>query len=201
VKCLTRFLTGSLWGRCLSVAITLKFLFVGSSALHGQVVVVPMTSWLGTPGTTGDWFLGRNWNNGIPTASLNTIVDNGGTAQVGAPGGAQALSLSVGRTVAGSMVQLVTGGSLSVGSGNVFVGTGGTLRFSGSFTNGTISASSVQNNGTIVFDGPLAHAWGITTTGAGNFIMNGTGTLAVNSKIGDAPNVQANAGIMTNQFQ
>jgi hypothetical protein len=194
-------LTGSLWGRCLSVAITLKFLFVGSSALHGQVVVVPMTSWLGTPGTTGDWFLGRNWNNGIPTASLNTIVDNGGTAQVGAPGGAQALSLSVGRTVAGSMVQLVTGGSLSVGSGNVFVGTGGTLRFSGSFTNGTISASSVQNNGTIVFDGPLAHAWGITTTGAGNFIMNGTGTLAVNSKIGDAPNVQANAGIMTNQFQ
>jgi outer membrane autotransporter protein len=136
-----------------------------------------------------------NFNGAITNGSISV---NGGTAQIAAAGEV-VNTLTIGTTVAGSTLQMLTGGGLIVNS-PVIIGTGGTLRFSGSGTSGTITAAGIQNNGNIVFDGPSAHVMGIPVTGSGNYIMAGTGTLDVNARMGDSPNVLVNSGVLRINF-
>jgi hypothetical protein len=49
---------------------------------------------------------------------------------------------------AGSTLEVLPGGALSLTNPELMIGNGGTLRFSG----GTIFANSIQNDGTIIFD-------------------------------------------------
>jgi hypothetical protein len=80
---------------------------------------------------TGDWFNAGNWSAGVPnSATLNTNVTNGGTAQIIA-GTADAGSATPGATltiggVAGSMVDLQAGGGLNFE--RMVIQTGGTFR-------------------------------------------------------------------------
>src|SRR5271166_412307 len=82
------------------------------------------TTWTGA---TGSWFGVANWSDGVPapgsaTASV-AAIDNGGTAQVGAPGAAAANQLLL-----GAIINVDTGAIEPTGSGNVIVnGTGATL--------------------------------------------------------------------------
>src|SRR5271165_7365060 len=82
------------------------------------------TTWTGA---TGSWFGVANWSDGVPapgsaTASV-AAIDNGGTAQVGAPGAAAANQLLL-----GAIINVDTGAIEPTGSGNVIVnGAGATL--------------------------------------------------------------------------
>ena len=182
VKSPTRFILGSLLGKRWLVAIALNAVVIGPSALHAQ------DAWQG-PTTDSSWFTPGNWSLQLPpTAAQTALVDNGTTAQIGAlPSGitsATAATLTIGATVAGSTVQMLPGGTLTVGNGTgtVVIGPGGTLRFSGGGSSGgTIFTSVFQDNGTMLFDGSLAHSVSAVINGSGNLTMAGTGTLTLSS--------------------
>jgi autotransporter-associated beta strand protein len=184
-----RFLVGSLWGSCWSVAIVLKFLFIGTSALYAQIAT---DTWQGPTPINGvpnsSWFTGLNWTapgltggvvNLPPTPNQNATVDNGTTAQVGPlPVGipaAAAAALTVGATTAGSAVQVLPNARLTLSS--VTVGPQGTLRFSGGF----IAVPGFQNNGLMLIDGSVTQTFNVPITGSGNLIMADTTTLTLGS--------------------
>jgi autotransporter-associated beta strand protein len=170
VKYSTRFLVGSLWVLCWSVAITLIFLFIGSSALYAQT-----DTWQGPQGASS-WFIGGNWTLEAPPApTQNATVDNGGTARIPTPprgaSTATAAILTIGSTVAGSTVQLF-GGDLNAKS--VIVGSHGTFEFSGGFLNTSVS---FVDNGIVLFDTIAAqHISGLS--GSGQLIINGIALTA-----------------------
>ena len=186
---------------CCSAALAL--LWIASQA-NGQ------TTWT-NPGAD-DWFTGTNWSAGVPTAGGNAIINNGGTAQIGAAG-AVAQSLIIGDSAIGNLtlsagslsnvstliggavgstgIATVTGGTWANSSG-LFVGNSGTgtLNLSG----GTVSAASVTVGefgtgiGTINLNGGVL-ATGQVSEGAGNgtVTFNG-GTLRLT---GNQPNLFA----------
>ncbi len=90
-------------------------------------------------GSTGNWDVPGNWNNGIPTTAVATV--NGGTAIVptGYTGTATSLYISGSSGASGSV--LISGGSMRVNSlmsvGSV-AGSTGSLRI----TDGTLSSGS-----------------------------------------------------------
>ncbi len=173
--------------RCLCV---LSLILIESSILYGQ-----QDTWLGP--NNGSWFTPTDWSLGAPPTNTETaVVTNGTTSQIAATG-AVATTLTIGTL--GSTVQLRSGGSLSVN--NVVIDPGGTLRFSGGVNSGgTVSALGIQNNGNILFDGNLDHVMNIPVTGSGNYTMAGTGTLSVQAKMGDVPNVIVNSGVLRINF-
>ena len=135
---------------------------------------------------TGSWFTGTNWTPATgptgPGPADNAIVDNGGTAQIAAPG-ATALNLELGVSSGlGGNTQILAGGTLAA-SANILVGyTSGTGTFS-------ISGGGTATN---AFDAIIGFASGTTgiatVTGAGStwtsaqgFYVGfaGTGTLNV----------------------
>ena len=183
-----RFSAGSRGAKWCSVIFSLNFFLIGSSVLYAQDV------WQG-PNPDESWFTPTNWTLGIPTAAQAAVVDNGATAQIKAatvvPGTAQiaaapavavASTLTIGATVPGSTVQLLTGFTLTL-TNPLIIGTDGTFRFSGGLLTG--AGGAIQNNGTIVFDAPgpgnqtLVH----DITGSGSVIVDitGGGILTVSS--------------------
>jgi autotransporter-associated beta strand protein len=119
-----------------------------------------------------------NFSGAITNGNISV---NGGTAQIAATGEVVS-TLTIGTAVAGSTLQMLSGGGLTVNS-PVIIGTGGTLRFSGGGNSGgTLFANAIQNNGNIVFDGSLDHTLNAVVTGSGNLTMAGTGTLALNAQ-------------------
>jgi autotransporter-associated beta strand repeat len=149
----------------------LSLILIGSSGLYGQNV------WQGGA-TSTDWFTAINWTLGVPTSSQTALVDNGTTAQI-PEGSAVANTLTVGSTVAGSTVQLLDAGTLTL-TNPLIIGTGGTFRFSG----GTLVAANgtpLHNNGTILFDTTANHVLVHNVDGSGQLIMNIAGTLVVSS--------------------
>jgi autotransporter-associated beta strand protein len=191
VRSIKRFLVDYLWANCRPVLVWSSFSLVGSAQLNAQT---PTEIWTNSTGDNS-WFTAGNWITPvagtparIPTAQDIVTVNNGSTAQVGAPNAA-ADSLFIGDSlagspaVAGSTVQLLPGGDLTV-TNPVIIGTGGTLRFSGgSNSGGTLFANAIQDNGNILFDGSLDHSLTASVTGAGNLVMAGTGTLVLGGNI------------------
>jgi autotransporter-associated beta strand protein len=148
----------------------LGLILIGSRALYGQDV------WQGP--NNGSWFTPANWSLGAPpTNTERAAVTNGTTSQIAATG-AVATTLTIGTP--GSTVQLLPGGSLSVN--HVAIDPGGTLRFSGGGSSGgTLFVNNIQNNGNILFDGPLDQALNIGVHGSGSLTMAGTGILTLNA--------------------
>jgi outer membrane autotransporter protein len=173
--------------RCLCA---LSLILIESSILYGQ-----QDTWLGP--NNGSWFTPTNWSLGVPPTNTETaLITNGTTSQIAATGAA-ATTLTIGTI--GSAVRMLPGGSLSVT--NVVIDPGGTLRFSGGINSGgTVSAFGIQNSGNILFDGSFDHVMNIPVTGSGNYIMAGTGTLSVQAKMGDAPNVIVSSGVLRINF-
>lgn len=150
---------------------SLSLLLLGSSTLYGQ------DSW---QGPSGSWFTSSDWSLGFPpNSSQAASIDNGTTVQIAAgPDGQQAFanSLTIGETTPGSVLQMLSGGVLTV-SNAVVIGTGGTILFSG----GTIFAPSFVDNGAIIFDAPANQFLSSPVSGTGKLVMDIVGTLSVSS--------------------
>ena len=157
-----------LWASCWLVGFGLTFFSLGSSISYGQ------DTWQG-PTTDASWFTPGNWTLGQPPINTQSVeVDNGTTAQV-ADGTAVANTLTIGRTTAGSTVQLLAGGVLDITT-SIAVGKGGTLRFSGGSFETTLP---FQNSGTIVFDTVPAYFLGNDIVGSGQLIVNLSESLSI----------------------
>jgi autotransporter-associated beta strand protein len=145
-------------------------MILGSSTLHGQ------DTWQGTT-TDSSWFTNGNWSLKAPPADTDAaVIDNGTTAQI-ANGNAEADSLTVGGTTAGSTVQFLPGGTLVV-TNSIVIGPGGTLQFSGGELS-IINTAQLQNNGTILFDGPAPEFLGGDISGTGKLVVDMTGDFIV----------------------
>ena len=193
MKCSALFMRRSLCGRRLSVAIALKFLFVGSSALYAQDDI-----WQG-PNTDNSWFTPANWTLGIPTSAQNATVDNGTTAQIAAPAPTTAFANILAITNTGSTVQLTAGFSLnvttlSIGNGGTFhllgaltvsnpveIGNGGTFQVS---SGGTTNPIDFHDNGTLLFDGSNSLVSNVSGTGQLVItVITGNGTVLTVSSV------------------
>ena len=165
-------------------------LAIAAVALLASSAFAADTTWTGA--VDNDWFEPGNWDPGIPDASTNALINNGGTAQI-APKlqTAVALSLTLGQNVGDS-------GTVSVGAphgdmavaGTIFVGYRGTgtlnITSLGGVRSGGASIASLTgqlwiSSGAATVDGAVS-SWTIdgeldvggTTTAAG-----GTGLLTV----------------------
>jgi autotransporter-associated beta strand protein len=157
-----------LWARCWLVGFSLTFISLGLSISYGQ------DTWQG-PTTDASWFTPGNWTLGTPPINTQSVeVDNGTTAQV-ADGTAEANTLTIGRTTAGSTVQLLAGGDLDITT-SIVIGKGGTLRFSGGSFDTPLP---FQNSGTIVFDTVPAYFLGNDIVGSGQLVVNLSDSLSI----------------------
>ncbi|MCZ6837457.1 MAG: hypothetical protein O7G85_16905, partial [Planctomycetota bacterium] len=88
----------------------------GSGLLFiGVLALVPIenggnTYWQYDPATTGDWFDAPNWSAGFPASNNDPIIENGGTAHIGA-GAAAGRNIFIGFNDDGTLVH--DGGSLT----------------------------------------------------------------------------------------
>lgn len=115
------------------------------------------TTWTGT---SGDWFSGTNWSNGVPNSSKDALINNGGKAAI-TSSGAAAHSLILGQYYQDSgEVDAGTSADLNVSSA-IYVGSlgTGTLNISNGATvesiTGYIAASAVApaSNGSVTVTG------------------------------------------------
>jgi autotransporter-associated beta strand protein len=193
MRCFERFFLGRFLTKCRLGLAGLSLILIGSVTINAQTPSIIWTN------NTGDdnWFNPGNWAvpSGspapIPVSTDSAVVNNGTTAQIAAAG-AVANFLDIGEpvtgptgapipAVAGSTVQLLPGGDLTV-SNPVVIGPEGTLRFSGGGSSGgTIHVGEIEDNGNILFDGPLAHSFTFVVTGTGTLTMAGTGILTIES--------------------
>jgi autotransporter-associated beta strand protein len=170
VQSFKRSLVDWLYARYWLMGLSLNVMILGSSTLHGQ------DTWQG-PTTDSSWFTKGNWSLQAPPTDIDpAVIDNGTTAQI-ANGNAAADSLTVGGTTAGSTVQFLPGGTLVV-TNSVVIGAGGTLRFSGGELS-TVNTAQLQDNGTILFDGPAPEFLGGDVFGTGKLVVNMTGDFIV----------------------
>jgi len=110
---------------------------------------------------SGDWAVGANWLNGLPTASDDVMVQFGYTATVSSAG-----------AVAGN---LFVGGFGD--SGNLVVTDAGVLAVSNSFTMYGTSSLSVQNGGTLNVTTPVGQGSTIgASAGTETVTVSGTGS-------------------------
>lgn len=103
------------------------------------------THWM-SPGI-GEWGHPLNWDNGVPDATMDAYVENGGVAEVtGITGTAAASALSIGMTGAGAVS--LNGGALE--AGGILIGASGTLYCFQDFAHGGylgLEAGLVQMQG------------------------------------------------------
>ncbi len=139
---------------------------------------------------SGDWFVGTNWNpNGVPAATDDVVINNGGTCTLDASASVTAFTLSSG-TLTGSGTLTVNG--LLTWSDGVMSGTGVTT------ASGGLTISAVAG----AFAGPnlrrtLNNTAGATLTGAsGSMKLGADGVLSNQS--GATFDVPGDAGIVGN---
>jgi fibronectin-binding autotransporter adhesin len=139
-------------------------LFVLSDSLLAQT-----TQWTGS---TGNWFTAGNWNNGVPTSALNTVIRNGGTAQIASGGAAEVGILTLGS--AGNTGALnISDGSLTA-YGHHLVTSTGWLSLSGSSASLTALDYLTVNGGATVGNGATLSL----TSGTSLFRLGNTGAIA-----------------------
>ncbi|MDR3403869.1 MAG: autotransporter-associated beta strand repeat-containing protein, partial [Chthoniobacter sp.] len=144
---------------------------------------------------TSDWFTGSNWTPAGPPTSVDAgVIDNGGTAQIGASG-AVAGAVVVGSTASGTL-QITAGGSLQLnGSLNIAQSSGastGSVTVSGANANLAGQVIEVGETGT----GSLTIANGGTVATPEYLEMGGSGgTGTVNLNTGGTLQVSGTDGI------
>lgn len=147
------------------------------------------TNWTRPPASgPGDWFTAGNWDNGVPTGLVQAFIDNGGTAQIAAPG-ASATSLLLGTAVGES-------GTLEVGAtGTLSMSLFLSVAASGMGTVSITGGGTVSNgNGFIASNGGSIGM--VTVSGAGSKWMN-SGNLKVGDQGAATLNIM-NGGVVTN---
>ena len=150
-----------------------RWLFGMSLLLFGSPSLSAQDIW---QGPSGDWFTNSDWSLGIPPNSQQSaILDNGTTVQISQTG-AVANALSIGQTTAGSTLQMLPHGVLTVNT-PVIIGTGGTILFSG----GTIFAPGFVDNGAIIFQVSADEFLSSPVSGTGKLVMDIVGTLFITS--------------------
>ena len=106
----------------------------------------PIDNWLGG---TGNWSVSSNWDNGVPTASSDVVINSGGTDLVTLDVSVTVDSLQIGGPADGFFSELTDGGStetLTI-TNALTVGQNGILSLTGSGS--SFSAGSVSNQGSI----------------------------------------------------
>ncbi|ABS65205.1 outer membrane autotransporter barrel domain [Parvibaculum lavamentivorans DS-1] len=117
-------------------------------------------------GGAGDWFDPGNWAGGVPGAGDVAIVNNGGTAEIGAAGALSSIG-SAGETAGNSGTVEVDGAGSTWAIGNtLYIGNSGTGTLN--VTNG----GAVSNNNAAI---------GTTATGSGTATIDGAGSTWTNS--------------------
>jgi T5SS/PEP-CTERM-associated repeat protein len=174
------------FGRFGAAMLTALLLLAGVPAAKAAA-----TFWTNT--SLGDWFIGNNWDAGVPDANTTAIVENGGTVFLNAPG--------------------ATAGDVFVGDYEPSSGGNGTLLMStgssgvpGSLTANSVSCGVSFGNQPQVISGTLNISGGASVTatglrieepygvaigdatfsghrGAGSVDVSGAGSL-LNSKVG-----------------
>jgi hypothetical protein len=158
--------------------ICLVALFAATANLFSQTP----DSWI-NPGT-GSWFTTANWSTGaVPTAGVNAVVDNGGTAFVNMT--ATVGNLTIGATTAGSTVE-VNSGTLLVNILNV--GRDGTITGN--------SAATVNTGGSVINSGSISGTpAGVVLSNGGSVTNNSGGTISNPGYVGVE---LVNGGTVTN---
>lgn len=151
--------------------------FVLSLAL--PISAAAQTAWIGS---IGDWFATGNWSAGVPDASADARIDNGGTSQL-ASGNAAARSIILGFDTTDTGVLTAAGSTLDVAA-DLSVGYGGTgtLAISG----GAVISDYSGEIGYTIASGSGVHG-DVTVDGAGSawnntyelYVGYGVGTLTV----------------------
>jgi T5SS/PEP-CTERM-associated repeat protein len=114
---------------------------------------------------TGDWLDASHWDNGLPNATTDAQVNNGGIAQIGAPGAA---------------AQNLTLGLALSDSGTISVGAGGVLDVTNFITVGSAGAGSlaISGGGTVSNTDAII---GNDATSIGMVTVDGTGSSWTNN--------------------
>jgi hypothetical protein len=148
---------------------------------------LPGTTWLGT--TSTDWAVASNWNNGVPTASTNVIINSGGNQpSIGAASVCNNMTINTGATltIAGANTLTVSGNWTNSGT---FIANSSTVIFNGSaqtvgtgpFNNLTLSTSGVKITTGVTVNGTLS--------------MEGRATVSAAPTYGVAATLQYNTAI------
>jgi autotransporter-associated beta strand protein len=196
------------WANVWLLAIGTSFLLMGSATSNAQT---PTKIWTDSTGNN-NWFTGgdrsSNWVTPggtlapVPNAADIVAVNNGTTSQIDAPN-ASAESLIIGeslpgsRAVAGSTVQLLPDGGLTIAN-PLIIGTAGTLRLSGGGIGGpgiTAANAAVHDDGNIIFDGSGDQLIPINITGTDRITVNTAGTVFVTSNNIYSGATMLNAGV------
>jgi fibronectin-binding autotransporter adhesin len=98
------------------------------------------TSWVLAPDQTDNWLTATNWNNGLPTSSVDAIISNGGTVKIDATGPA-CLNLYLGYNTNSGTIQMSGGALAPTTSEYIGYATPGTFVQSGGTNTITKSAS------------------------------------------------------------
>ncbi|MEA2163027.1 MAG: large repetitive protein [Thermoanaerobaculia bacterium] len=136
----------------------------GSATSAGTFTVLPSNHWVNSSG--GNWSVGSNWSNGVPTSSTNAIIDATGTYTVTLDTAATVASLTVGGGTSGTQTLSIPSPTLSL-SGASTIAINGALNLNGGVLTG---AGDLTVNGSMVFSSG-------TLTGAGNLIIPVAGTM------------------------
>jgi uncharacterized protein (DUF2141 family) len=153
-----------------------------------QILFSQSTSWIG--GTNTQWSNAANWTSGVPTASIDAVIGDGNFAGPNQPslvGASVCKSLAIGNSEATTASTILTTGNnaLTV-SGNITIGSLGTITHSASSSSNPISLAgnwsntgtytSTQTNATVVFNGASQTISGTTTF---NKVTVNTGTTVI----------------------
>jgi hypothetical protein len=163
----------------------------GTATSGGTFTVLPSSHWTNSSG--GNWSVGSNWSNGVPTSTTNVFIDAAGTYTVSLDTAATVASLTVGGGASGtqtlsipSSTTLSPGGASTIESNGSLVVNGGVLTGAGDLTvNGAMTFSSGTLTGTGNLIIPTAGTMSITGTGSNKFLdsrtINNSGTINYDS--------------------
>ncbi|MCY2931694.1 MAG: PEP-CTERM sorting domain-containing protein [Planctomycetota bacterium] len=166
--------------------------------------------WIHDPAEPGDWYVGANWSTGSPPAG-NTVIDNGGTVNLGSGSPLLSGDLRVGGSDTGRTDQtghlVQTGGALSFySSARMYVQSNAPTAATYELRDGTISmgngdvligggtgaARFIQTGGQFTSLQPYAQ-WSITS--GGSYELSGTGSFTTSRLVvGTGGQVAQNGG-------
>lgn len=162
---------------CLATALLL--LSTTTVRLHGAT-----TSWTGD---IGSWFDAVNWNDGVPQATLQALIDNSGTAQIALPNAAASLVI-----VRDGALEISQGGQLASERGDVgsttdsrvaVDGVGSLWKMTGRNNLETLEVGSlgegvltVSNGGRVEAGGGFGVTIGYGSAGRGEVTVTGVGS-------------------------
>ena len=190
---------GLVWdpvGTNFSLLTSSNWVFVNwQSAFTAEFSSVQPDHWTNTLG--GNWSTATNWENGVPTATLNANIDASGSYSVAITKSAIAYGLLLNDanatvtdnsgplTLAGSGGAANPNGALTIDAGTfvlngggldagtIFIGNGGTLQITkGIYTNSNALSETITDNGSII------DKTTVTITGA----VSGTGSFTIANK-------------------